>query len=377
MGGTFNPPHKAHIELAKAAYREFSLDKVVFMTDGNPPHKKTGLDAKIRHHMVKLAIEEYSFFEACDYEIKKDGYSYTADTLVYLNTAHPDDTFYFIIGGDSFQYFLTWHKPEIIIKNCVLLVYPRDGFPRENDISDFNKKYNADAHILSYESFDISSGEVRKMAENGEDFGEYLCPEVYEYIKRNNLYKRFDGTWEEHLKKLLKPSRYEHSLGVAAAAVTMAGIFGADPYKAYAAGLLHDCAKNLTSEENEIKCRDLEVEIDEFEIENPGLIHAKVGAELVKTEFGISDAEICNAIKWHTLGRVGMGKLEKIIFVADMVEKNRNYPGVESLRRLAHSDLDSAVLECVSRTIAFNKEKGRPVHPNAYAVFNWLVSTAK
>lgn len=377
MGGTFNPPHKAHIEIARTAYAEFSLDKVIFMTGGNPPHKKTETDARIRHHMAKLAIEGYNFFEACDYEVKKEGYSYTSDTLIYLNTLYPDDTIYFIIGGDSFRDFFTWHEPERIIQNCVLLVYPRNGFPSERDIAEFNEKYNAESRILHAEGIDISSGDIRKTAENNGDFEEYLCPEVYEYIKRNHLYKPFDETWEEHLKTLLKPSRYEHSLGVASAAVAMAGIYGADPYKAYVAGLLHDCAKNLTPTENKIKCLDLEVELDEFELNNPGTAHAKVGAELVKTEFGVSDAEICNAIKWHTIGRVGMGTLEKIIFVADMIEKNRSYPGVESLRELAYSNLDSAVLECVSRTIAFNNEKGNPVHPNAYAVFDWIVGDAK
>lgn len=368
MGGTFNPPHKAHVEIAKAAYKEFSLDKVVFMTDGNPPHKKAEMDAKIRYHMTKLAIEDCDFFEVCDYEIKKDGYSYTSDTLEYLNEMYPKDTFYFIIGGDSFRDFFTWHEPEKIIKSCVLLVYPRNQFPNESDIVEFNEKYNAEAYMLHANGFDMSSLEIRNKVANGENIDDYVCRKVQEYITRNRLYLSFEETTEEHLKSVLKPERYEHSLGVAAMAVAMAGIYGVNQYKAYIAGLLHDCAKNLSSEQVEIKCRDLEPEIDEFERKAPSLIHAKLGAEFVKVEFGISDNEICEAIKWHTIGKPEMSTLEKIIFVADMIEKNRSYPGVERLRKIAYMNLDEAVFECVSTVIEFNKKKGKPIHPNAYAI---------
>jgi nicotinate-nucleotide adenylyltransferase len=90
MGGTFNPVHNAHIELAKKALEQFGLDKVLFITNGNPPHKKNHfiLDAFIRHKMVCLAIKDYPKFETYDYEIKKETYSYTYETLKHLKTEH-------------------------------------------------------------------------------------------------------------------------------------------------------------------------------------------------------------------------------------------------------------------------------------------------
>ena len=366
MGGTFDPPHKAHIKMAEAALSEFSLDKIMFMCGGNPPHKITGTDAKIRNHMLKLAIDGRSDFEIFDYEITKEGYSYTSDTLRYLNNEYPEDTFYFIIGGDSLKMMFTWHEPEEILKRCVVLVYPREGYPSEADVEEFNSLHHSDVRILHGVTVDVSSTEIREAVMNGECKEEHLHPEVASYIKRNKLYEDKNFIWEKRLEEMLKESRYIHSLGVAGVAVSMAGVYGVDVKKAYIAGLLHDCAKNLSEEETKIKCIDLEVELDEVEKRNFGLVHAKVGAELVKTEFGVNDPEICNAIRWHTLGREKMSALEKIIFVADMIEPNRVYPEVEYLRECAYKGLDFALLECVSAVIGFNEEKGKEVHPNAY-----------
>lgn len=374
MGGTFDPPHKAHIIMAKAALNKFSLDKVIFMTGGNPPHKRTNTDAKIRNHMMKLAISGYDDFEICDYEIKKEGYSYTSDTLQYLKETNPDDSFYFIIGGDSLRDIFTWHEPYKILTSCTILVYSRDGYPTREEVREFNKNYNSDVRLLDGVEEDISSTDIRDMIEDGIDASKYLDCEVWEYIKRNNLYPKEIEPFEEHLKKMLKPARYIHSIGVASTAVGMAGIFHIDQKKAYIAGLLHDCAKNLTDEEAKIKYQDLEVELDEFEKDNNALAHAKIGAELVKVEFGIDDDEIIGAIRWHTLGNEDMTKLEKIIFVADMIEPNRSYPEVELLRKAAFTNIDTAVLECVSATIDFNEEKGKIVHPNAYKLKNRLLA---
>lgn len=373
MGGTFNPPHNEHIIMAKAAYDEFLLDKVMFVTGGNPPHKITQTDAKIRNHMIKLAIRGYKEFEICEYEINKDGYSYTSDTLRYLNEKYPDDRFYFIIGGDSLDAFFSWHEPKEILKRCTLLVCPRNGYPKEKDVEKFNEENMSDVRILHAPEAEISSSDIRKKVQKGENVFEYLDKNVYEYIKRNGLYMEKKETCEEHLKKLLKPSRYEHSLGVAATAVSMAGMYGVDVKKAYLAGLLHDCAKNLSEDEIKQKCEDLDVELDAFELKNPALIHAKIGAEFVKTEFDINDVDICNAIRNHTLSRPEMSNLEKIIFVADMIDPTRNYPEVNFLRKAAFMDLDAAVLECVTATITFNEGKGKQVHPLAYETKKWLL----
>ena len=145
-----------------------------------------------------------------------------------------------------------------------------------------------------------------------------------------------------------------------------------DKKKAYTAAILHDCAKNIDLETSLKKCEDYGVVLDENEIKNPLLIHAKLGEKIAEYEYGINDEDILNAIKWHTVGRKGMSTLEKIIFVADMVEKGRTFPGVENLRKLAHEDLNKAVKECILNTIKFNEAKNKEIHPNAYEVINWI-----
>lgn len=361
MGGTFNPIHNGHIKIAQAARSEYHLDKVIFLTSGNPPHKRDCkiLDASIRHIMVKRAISGIDGFESCDWEVKRTEYSYTFTTLQHFNTLYPNDEIYFIIGGDSLRDFNKWYKPEEILKLCTLLVYDRIGGELKSDF----------AKIIHGEKIDISSTQIRQMVACGEDISEFVPKSVNDFILRNNLYQK-EQDFEEKLKKMLKPDRFIHSLGVRDTAEKMAEIFGADKEKARIAGLLHDNAKNMDRLYE--RCLDLEVELDDIEKENIGLVHAKLGAETAKCEFGITDSEIISAIRWHTLGRPDMTLLEKIVFVADLTEPGRSFPDLARLRKLAFSDIDKAVLECVKSTIQVNKMRNSPVHPNAYAIINEL-----
>ncbi len=361
MGGTFDPIHNGHLKMAQAAYSEYHLDKVIFLTSGNPPHKKDRkiLDASIRHIMVKRAISGIKHFEPCDWEVKRKEYSYTLTTLQHFKTVYPDDEIFFIIGGDSLRDFHKWYKPEEILKLCTLLVYDRQG----------GKICSAFAEIIHGEKIDISSTQIREMVANNEDISGLVPKSVNDFIKRNRLYRK-ELDFEEKLKKMLKPERFIHSLGVRDTAVKMAEIFGADIEKARISGLLHDNAKNMDKLYE--RCCDLEVELDELEKENIGLVHAKLGAETAKCEFGITDSEILNAIRWHTLGKPDMSLLEKIVFVADLVEPGRCFPDLEKLRKLAFSDIDKALLECVKATIKVNMKRGTPVHPNAYAIVEEL-----
>jgi len=175
---------------------------------------------------------------------------------------------------------------------------------------------------------------------------------------------------EEHLKTLLTPARYQHSIGVMETAVELAKIYGADVEKARIAGLLHDNAKNLDNMYE--RARDLEADLDEFELKSPPLVHAKLGAETAKIEFGITDPEILDSIKWHTIGRKGMTLLEKIIFVADLTEPGRDFPDAEPLRELSRKNLDQAVSECIKSTILVNRKRGNVIHPNAFSILEEL-----
>jgi len=166
------------------------------------------------------------------------------------------------------------------------------------------------------------------------------------------------------LQKRLKPGRFRHSLGVADTAVFLARRFGVDEEKARVAGLLHDCAREFPNDTLMEEAARRGIAVEPLERSMPLLLHAYIGAERVKEIYGVEDAEICQAIYRHTVGGGNMTPLDKIIWYADMIEPNRDYPEVEHLRRLAReASLDEMVLVGLSESIVFVVRKGHLVHP--------------
>lgn len=178
---------------------------------------------------------------------------------------------------------------------------------------------------------------------------------------------------KEQLRHMLTEKRYIHSLGVADTAEKLANRCGVDPQKAYTAGLVHDAAKNLSLEESVEACHRLGVSLDEIELANPALIHASLGAEYIEEQFGIADREIKDAVRYHTTGRAGMGMLEKIIYLADMIEPNRCFDGVDKLRALAENDINDACIEAGMMTVRHTMDNRQLVHPNTIFAVNDLL----
>lgn len=167
--------------------------------------------------------------------------------------------------------------------------------------------------------------------------------------------------------------RYQHTLGVAETARQLAIRFGADPEKAELAGFLHDYCKCWPIDKmHDILVRhDLPQELLQGEKE---LWHAFAGAIVIQTEIGVTDPEILQAVRYHTTGRVGMTLLEKVVCVADYIEPNRQYPGVEQIRDLAQKDLDTALSVALGGTIQFLIEKQKTVFPLTLMAYNDLIS---
>jgi putative HD superfamily hydrolase of NAD metabolism len=166
----------------------------------------------------------------------------------------------------------------------------------------------------------------------------------------------------ENLRKTLKESRYLHSIGVEEVAHDLALIYGCDTQKAILAGLLHDCAKYLTDDEQLAACKEYELPVTEIERQCAFLLHAKVGAAFAHEKYGVVDTEILNAITYHTTGRPAMTVLEKIIFTADYIEPYRKpVPRMEEIRRAAYEDLNTAVLMILENTLKYLRECGKPI----------------
>ena len=176
------------------------------------------------------------------------------------------------------------------------------------------------------------------------------------------------------LEKSLKPSRYQHSLGVAETAVFLARRFGVDEEQAQVAGLLHDCAREFRNEDLIAEAEKRLIMVGNIERQMPLLLHAYVGSRLVTEKYGVSDHAIEQAIWRHTVGGAKMTKLDKIIWFADMIEPNRDYPGVEELRSLAKTAaLDDMVLAGLTQSITFVLQKGGLIHPDTVIARNEIL----
>lgn len=173
-------------------------------------------------------------------------------------------------------------------------------------------------------------------------------------------------------RERLSAKRYGHTLRVAQTAEDLARAHGVEPERARLAALLHDAARERSSEEFLGLAEDLGLGVGEPERESPKLLHGPVAAELARRELGVEDGEILDAVREHTTGRPGMGPLSLVLYVADKIEPARDYPSVENLRRMARQDLRAAAAESLRRSIAHNEERGRPTHPASIETLGWL-----
>jgi len=378
-GGTYNPPHLGHVTAARAVFDLLKLDKLLLIPAGMPPHKTMPAGsptAEQRLEMTRLAGEQLGLkdkVEVLDIELRREGKSYTADTLAELKKQYPDDELWLLMGTDMFLTLQTWREPERILSLAGIAAFGRTEEDTE-ELFSVQRNYlyrtypQARLFTLTVPGvIDVSSTELREKLKRGEG-GSLLPPAVYGYILRENLYET-----DADLKKLtlsqlrpvalsyLKHKRIPHVLGTEQEAIRLAERYGADVEKARIAALLHDCTKKLEMEDQLDLCRHYGIELDELESRALKLLHAKTGAAIARDVFGV-DEEIYNAIWWHTTGHGGMTLLEKIIYLADYIEPSRVFPGVEDLRKACYEDLDKGLLMGLEMTIEEMLSMGNPVH---------------
>ena len=383
-GGTFNPPHIGHIRAACTAVSALQLQKLLLIPDRIAPHKVMPKGTPLpqqRLDMVRLYAGDDPSLQVSDMELQMEGPSYTYRTVEMLKAQYPNDTLYLLIGTDMFLSFLNWKNVEYLLENVVLGVFYR-GQKDEIDAIASHKaemeRRGAKVVLIQNAIVEISSTQLRRLLVF-DCAGEYLSKSVYDYIRSHGLYgtaEDYQGLsvdqLEEVVKQLLDPKRIDHVLGCRDTAIDLAKRWDVDETDAARAALLHDVTKALDGKLQLTLCRGYGIVLDAFFTKNPKTLHAYTGSLVAERIFGDNEA-VVSAIRWHTTGKADMTTLQKIIYLADYIEPNRDFPGVEPLRQLAFEDLDKAMKLGLETTLSHLKNQGSEVSPEsleALAYFN-------
>ena len=385
-GGTFNPPHVGHMQAAKEAAASLRLSNLLMIPAQTPPHKQLpegSASPQQRLQMLRIAAEDIPEIQVSDIELRRQGPSYTVETVLQLKRQYPEDELVLIMGTDMFLSFEHWRDPQIILENATLAVLNRGEKGEREKIAamkDHLAEKGASVETVDNRAITISSTQLRRMLIFG-CADPFLPAGVAEYIRREALYgvnadyKNLPmDRLEQVVTGLLKPNRVAHVLGCRDTAVELAKVWGADETDAARAGLLHDITKALDGPLQLTLCRDYGILLDTFSTKNPKTLHALTGSLVAKRIFGENEA-VVSAIRSHTTGKADMNTLEKIIYVADYMEPNRNFPGVEELRHLAYTDLDAALKLGLTMTLEMLKKQGSEVSPESREALAFLNQT--
>ena len=174
------------------------------------------------------------------------------------------------------------------------------------------------------------------------------------------------------LQASLPAKRYEHSVAVYETALQLAHAHGLPEKKIAVAALLHDCGREVPTKESVAKAQELGIKLKKVEIAQPILLHAILGVPYAKNKYGVKDPEILDAIRYHTTGNKDMSATAMVVFLADMIEPARDFPGVEELRELCYQDLKQAMLLAYSNTIKYLLKQGLLIHPDCIKGYNQL-----
>ena len=382
-GGTFNPPHVGHLQAARAAVTALGLTKLLLIPDRIAPHKQipTGSPTpEQRLEMLSIAASNTERLEVSDIELKREEPSYSYITVEQLRQAYPDAELVLLMGTDMFLSFLSWKNPERILKIASLGVFYRGEKGERAAIEEKREALEAmgaTVYLVENEVINISSTQMRRLLAF-RCAGQLLPDGVLDYIREHKLYNT-RSPWKElpmeELEKvvisLLNPNRVAHVLGCRDTAVELAKHWGADVTDAARAGILHDITKAIDGPLQLTLCEAYGKILSDFSRRYPKTLHALTGSLVAQRIFGENE-NVVSAIEHHTTGKADMSLLEMIIYVADYMEPNRNFPGVERLRELAYTDIRAALKLGLEMTLEHLKNQGSEVSPESREALAWL-----
>jgi len=380
-GGTFDPPHLGHEVAARTAATALALDRLIIMPTFSPPHKHTDTDSAHRLAMATLLADMVDCHcetevLCSDYEVAKGGASYTVDTVDMLRREYPQAELYLLTGADMFHSLQDWREAQRLLSMVTVCAFLRSA--ADDDLDDqrgrLEQEFGAQVILLEIPDLvEVSSTELReKLAPM------FLLPQVYGYILRNRLYGTDKDLKDLSLDELRAASysriyarRIPHVQGTEETAAALARQYGADEEQARWAAILHDITKYESRERQLQLAQKYGIILDGQSLGAEKLLHAKTAAAIAAAEYSAQQA-VVDAIFWHTTGHANMTALEKIIYLADYIEPNRNFDGVDAVRTLAKESLDAAVLKGLEQTVQELEEKGAVVHGDTVAAIQSL-----
>ncbi len=381
FGGSFDPVHIGHVNILKQTMRQKEFDLVLVMPTAVPGHK-AGCRAPfpVRLHWASEAFGRLGgTVEVSDYEYRQEGRSYSYLTLRHLREIYPSADIYFLIGEDSAKTLPTWRNWQELASMCTFLVLARDN----DDTSDLKRaveiirQHSPRTEYIKAPVIELSSTEIRRMAAQKKDVSSLVPRPAADEIARYSVYseddyERITGTARLLISIMLREKRANHTYNVARYARKLAEIHGEDIRKANVAGLLHDIMKQ-TDEDTQRRYTARVIGEEKAMSKNLSVIHGFARARFMRSELGIEDEDVLNAVMNHTCGRAGMSRLEKIIYLADMLSPERNYPEKEGLVRLAEKDLDTAMEAALSESISWIESKGAELDSDSVSRLSYFI----
>jgi len=358
FGGTFNPPHVAHVSIAKRAIEQLDLDKLLVFPCGQPPHKFCSVPKNVRAELSRLAFSDLNKAELDEFELNKVGKSFTVETVAYVKDKYPLAELFLIVGGDSLRDLDKWREPRSLCADCTLVVAARPGSDLMSSAERARQNYSAKIKFLNVDEDDVSSTEIRLKRQFCFDFERYVPEKVAEYINQKNLYGDFRHL-TQRLPQYLTGKRLSHTFYVTKKGLEIACDCSSNDV--FVACALHDVAKYFSRE------RWSEYGFENADDAPEPVVHAFLGALVAKKDFGIENKAILDAIAYHTTARPNMTELDMVVYCADKLEETRPYPTVHLLKPTLEETFVATLREAYDACL----KKGREVHPLTQLAINF------
>lgn len=308
LGGSFDPIHNGHIQIAKYAKRLLGIDEVWFMPTFDTPLKEKKLSSfEDRANMVRYAIAPYRYMKLCTLEKESAGKSYTVDTVRKLQALYPNYSFSWLIGSDQARQIEKWKDVNALMELVPFYVFTRN----EAEI-----KTNYPLRFLTMPLIDISSTEIR----SGHKL--WMLPNtVRRYIAQHSLYI------ESMVEAAMNQHRFLHSISVANLCVELAKAHHVNEHQAYLAGILHDICKPWSKEKGMIWMENMEPALLH---EHPNIWHGYIASTYLKRYYKIEDNQVLYAVRHHVKGSTKT-PLAMILYIADKLDPSRGYESSETI----------------------------------------------